>query len=69
MHPDIKLVLEEREASAILPALNSQQFDLAFVRDNYLRGGLCIAEDREDRMLVVVSIKHRFAGAEHRSRY
>ena len=34
-HPDIDLVLEEREASAILPALDNHQYDLAFVRDNY----------------------------------
>ena len=35
-HSDFALTLEEREASAILPALESHQFDLAFLRDNYL---------------------------------
>jgi LysR family transcriptional regulator, transcription activator of glutamate synthase operon len=35
-NPKFQLVLEEREAAAILPALNNHQFDLAFLRDNYL---------------------------------
>ena len=61
-HPDIELVLEEREASAILPALNNHQFDLAFVRDNYLDpADYVVQEIAHDRMLVVVSSKHRFA--------
>ena len=62
-HPDIELVLEEREASAILPALNNHQFDLAFVRDNYLEPTeYLLQEIAHDRMLVVVSSKHRLAG-------
>ena len=61
-HPDIELVLEEREASAILPALNNHQFDLAFVRDNYLDPTeYAVQVIAHDRMLVVVSSKHRFA--------
>lgn len=62
-HPDIALALEEREASAILPALESQQFDLAFLRDNYLdRAAYLLREVADDRLLVAVSHKHRLAG-------
>ena len=61
-HPDIELVLEEREAAVILPALNSHQFDLAFVRDNYLEAADYVVQQvATDRMLVVVARKHRFA--------
>jgi DNA-binding transcriptional LysR family regulator len=61
-HPNIQLILEEREASAILPALNGHQCDLAFVRDNYLdRDRYDVLEVAYDKMLVVLSTKHRFA--------
>jgi DNA-binding transcriptional LysR family regulator len=61
-HPDIELVLEEREAAAILPALNGHQFDLAFVRSNYLAGAdLVMQEIAADRLVAVVSCRHRFA--------
>ena len=61
-HPDIDLVLEETKAAVILPALNSHQFDLAFVRDNYLEAaGYGVQQVATDRMLVVVARKHRFA--------
>ena len=62
-HPAINLTLEEREASAILPSLNNHQFDLAFVRSNYLDAEhyrtrrIC-----EDRMVVVLSVHHPLAG-------
>ena len=61
-HPDIALTLEEREASAILPALNNHQFDMAFVRDNYLdTTQYLLRQVTADRMVVVVSTKHRYA--------
>lgn len=61
-YPNIQLVLEEREASAILPALNGHQCDLAFVRDNYLdKDKYAVLEITCDKMLVVLSNKHRFA--------
>ena len=61
-HPEIDLLLEEREASAILPALNNHQFDLAFVRDNYLDATeYVLRQIAQDRMLVVVSSRHRLA--------
>jgi len=61
-HPEIALTLEEREASAILPALESQQFDLAFLRDNYLdRADFRLCEVVKDRLQVAISRKHRFA--------
>ena len=62
-HPDIDLALEEREASTILPALDNHQFDLAFVRDNYLdKTGYVVREIARDRFCVVASNQHRFAG-------
>lgn len=61
-HPDIALALEEREASAILHALNSHQYDLAFVRDNYLdTDGFVLRRIAADQMVVVVSKEHRYA--------
>ena len=62
-HPDVAIILEEREASAILPALQNQQFDLAFLRDYYLdRSAYLLCEVATDRLLVAVARKHRFAG-------
>jgi DNA-binding transcriptional LysR family regulator len=61
-YPLIKLTLRELEASAILPALDNHQCDLAFVRDNYLdRNRYSVLEVACDKMLVVLSNKHRFA--------
>jgi LysR family transcriptional regulator, transcription activator of glutamate synthase operon len=61
-YPDIQLALEEREAVAILPALNSQQFDLAFLRDNYLDKTLYnYIEVAHDKFLVALSRQHRLA--------
>ena len=62
-YPNLHFTLEEREASAILPALDSHQYDLAFVRDNYLdRAQYACLEIAADRLAVVVSKKHRYAG-------
>jgi DNA-binding transcriptional LysR family regulator len=61
-NPNVNLILEEREASAILPALKEEQYDLAFARDNYLDGDqygfVKICEDQFD---VLVSKMHPFA--------
>jgi LysR family transcriptional regulator, transcription activator of glutamate synthase operon len=61
-YPNINFALEEREAAAILPALESGQFDLAFLRDNYVDTSLfsCYVISR-DRLIVLVSGDHRFA--------
>jgi DNA-binding transcriptional LysR family regulator len=62
-HPDIDLVLDEREASAILPALANQQYDLAFLRNNYLDPAAYVTHPvAHDRMVVVVARTHRLAG-------
>jgi DNA-binding transcriptional LysR family regulator len=63
VHPEIVLQLEEREADAILPALSSYQYDLAFVRDNYLDAAKYIMRQvAYDKLIVAVSQRHRFAG-------
>jgi LysR family transcriptional regulator, transcription activator of glutamate synthase operon len=62
--PEIQLALEEREASEILPMLNRRQFDLAFVRDNFLDKNQyeCI-EVARDQFQVVLSHQHRLANS------
>jgi LysR family transcriptional regulator, transcription activator of glutamate synthase operon len=61
-NPGIHLRLEEREAAAILPAINERQFDLAFVRDNYLdRNTYDCIEVAHDQLLVALSRHHRLA--------
>jgi DNA-binding transcriptional LysR family regulator len=61
-YPTIALTLVEREAADILPALDSRQCDLAFVRDNYLDPARYVTQSiAVDRMLVVVSSRHRCA--------
>ena len=61
-YPNLQFTLEEREASAILPALNSHQYDLAFVRDNYLdRDHYACLEVSTDQFEVIVSNQHRYA--------
>ncbi len=63
LHPDIDLTLDEREASAILPALASHQYDLAFVRNNYLDPAAYVTHPvAHDRMVAVVARTHRLAG-------
>jgi DNA-binding transcriptional LysR family regulator len=62
LHAEIVLTLEEREAAAILPALSSYQYDLAFVRDNYLDASKYILRQVVyDKLIVAVSQRHRFA--------
>jgi LysR family transcriptional regulator, transcription activator of glutamate synthase operon len=61
-YPNIHLILEEREASTILPALNSHQFDFAFIRDNYLDSEQYqILEVNTDKFVVALSLKHPLA--------
>jgi LysR family transcriptional regulator, transcription activator of glutamate synthase operon len=61
--PDAELILEEREANEIIPALSGGPFELAFLRDNYLDlEQFTYLEVARDRMLVVLSGKHRLAG-------
>jgi LysR family transcriptional regulator, transcription activator of glutamate synthase operon len=61
-YPHINLALEEREAISILPALNNHQYDMAFIRDNYLDAEIySFIGVAKDKLLAVVSKKHRFA--------
>lgn len=61
-YPNINFTLEEREASTILPALNSRKYDLAFVRDYSMdTNQYSNLEIFRDKLLVAVSNKHRFA--------
>lgn len=63
LHPEIDLTLDEREASAILPALASHQYDLAFMRNNYLDPAAYVMHPvAHDRMVVAVARTHRLAG-------
>jgi DNA-binding transcriptional LysR family regulator len=63
VHPNIDLTLDEREASVILPALASHQYDLAFVRNNYLDPTAYLTHPvAHDRMVAVVARTHRLAG-------
>lgn len=63
LHPEIDLTLDEREASAILPALANQQYDLAFMRNNYLDPAAYVTHPvAHDRMVAVVARTHRLAG-------
>ncbi len=62
-HPEVQLTLEEREAAAILPALNNHQFDLAFLRDNYLdKTTYNFIEVAQDHFQVILSRQHPLAG-------
>jgi DNA-binding transcriptional LysR family regulator len=61
-YPNVQLMLEEREASTILPALNNHQFDLAFLRDNYLdTEQYLLLEVAHDKFMVVLSSRHALA--------
>jgi LysR family transcriptional regulator, transcription activator of glutamate synthase operon len=61
-YPNLQLMLEEREASTILPALNNHQFDLAFIRDNYLDSEQYhTLEINTDKFVVALSLKHPLA--------
>ncbi|MCG2784757.1 MAG: LysR family transcriptional regulator [Anaerolineae bacterium] len=62
-NPEVQLALEEREAAAILPALNNRQFDLAFLRDNYLDKTIYnYIEVAHDHFQVILSRQHPLAG-------
>jgi LysR family transcriptional regulator, transcription activator of glutamate synthase operon len=62
-HPNIQFTLEEREASSILPLLNNHQFDLAFLRDNYLdKEQYAYLDVARDKFQVILSRQHRLAG-------
>jgi LysR family transcriptional activator of glutamate synthase operon len=62
LNPDVALTLEEREASFIVQALADHQFDLAFIRDNYLdREKFACLEICPDHLTAVVSTQHRLA--------
>jgi DNA-binding transcriptional LysR family regulator len=61
-YPNIQLVMEEREASTILPALSAHQFDLAFIRNNYLDTKQYeLLEVNSDKFVVALSTKHPLA--------
>lgn len=60
--PAIHLTLEEREATAVLSALDSRQCDLAILRDAYLdKTRYACLELSHDQFLAVLSRQHRFA--------
>jgi LysR family transcriptional regulator, transcription activator of glutamate synthase operon len=64
-HPNIQFTLDEREATAILPLLNNHQFDLAFLRDNFLdKEQYDFLEVARDKFQVILSLHHRLAGRE-----
>jgi DNA-binding transcriptional LysR family regulator len=61
-YPAINFTLDEREASAILPALDERQYDLAFIRDNYLdTKRYSHLEIAQDQLLIIISKLHRYA--------
>lgn len=61
-YPNINFTLEEREASAILPALKTHKYDLAFVRDYHFDTNYYASlEIFKDKLMVAVSNKNRFA--------
>jgi len=61
-YPNIKFTLDEREGINILPALKAHEYDLAFIRDNYIDKNqfqcITICEDELD---LVVSLRHQQA--------
>jgi LysR family transcriptional activator of glutamate synthase operon len=64
-YPKLNFTLDEREAASILPALNNHQYDLAFIRDYTLDSEIYSSlKIAGDKLLVVVSENHRFAGRE-----
>ena len=61
-YPAINFTLDEREASAILPALDARQYDLAIIRDNYLdTKRYSHLEIAQDHLLIIVSKLHHYA--------
>ncbi len=64
-YPDINLVLEEREASTVLPALLQNKYDLAFVRDYGVdTTQFSILEVVTDKLIIAVSKNHPLANRE-----
>jgi LysR family transcriptional activator of glutamate synthase operon len=64
-YPKLNFTLDEREAASILPALNNHHNDLAFIRDYNLDSEIySFLKIAADKLLVVVSENHRFAGRE-----
>jgi DNA-binding transcriptional LysR family regulator len=64
-YPKLNFTLDEREAAAILPALNNHQYDLAFIRDYTLDSEIySFLKIAGDKLQVVVSENHPFAGRE-----
>lgn len=64
-YPEINLVLEEREASTVLPALTQNKYDLAFVRDYGVdTEQFSTLEVVADKMMVAVSKSHPLADRE-----
>lgn len=64
-YPDINLVLEEREASTVLPALIQNKYDLAFVRDYGVdTEQFSTLEVVTDKLMVAVSKSHPLADRE-----
>ncbi len=60
--PAIQLALEEREAAAVLAALDAHQCDLAILRDAYLdKAQYACLEITRDAFVVVLSRQHRLA--------
>lgn len=61
--PEVKTVLVEREAADILTALNTQHYNLALMRDNYLDPQLYDSvKICSDLMVAVISTRHPLAG-------
>jgi LysR family transcriptional activator of glutamate synthase operon len=59
IYPHIRFNLEEREGQSILPSLDAHEYDLGFIRDNYLnRDQYNGIEICKDKLLVAVSNKH-----------
>ncbi len=64
-HPKLNFTLDEREAASIIPALNNHQYDLAFIRDYTLDSEIySFLKIAQDKLQVVVSKNHRYAGRE-----
>lgn len=64
-YPDVNLVLEEREASTVLPALFQDKYDLAFVRDYGVDSSqFSTIEIVTDKLMIAVSKNHRLADRE-----
>lgn len=62
-HPYINFTIEERLVSTALPALSQHKYDLAFARDYKIDSALFSSVPLlTDKLMMVVSCEHRFAG-------